>query len=131
MSEDFMNIILKSSTASTDEKIKKLSMVLDKIMEVAIKSISGIETQVQSFDSLLTNIENDINNLESEITIIKNRPQVSIAIQTDIEPTINQQRLSSPKPVQQKPKPALAPVNPRTALQSELKSLFSKMKKKN
>ena len=58
MSEDFLKAILKSKSSSFDEKIKQLSMVLDKIMEVSIRSITSIEERVASFESMVVGINN-------------------------------------------------------------------------
>jgi hypothetical protein len=132
MSEDFLNSILKSKSDSVDEKIKKLTMVLDKIMEVAIKSIGGIQTQIQYFESLLYNIQLKLTDLESKIELIENKPDLSIkslqkpAGEEKIAPQI---RKTKPITIKPKHRPVSAPVNPRMALQSELKNLFSKMKK--
>ena len=143
MSDNFFNILMKSSTASIDEKIKKLSMVLDKIMEVAIKSISGIENQVQTFDAILAEIRNKIEGLEANLTVLEQKQEAmaksSIGSSTTLETPMPSQ---SSRPVETKPinKPLAPPVsastpkptrpiNPRAELQSELKALFSKMKR--
>ncbi|MHA1270745.1 MAG: hypothetical protein ACTSPY_13210 [Candidatus Helarchaeota archaeon] len=127
MSEDFLNVLLKSS--SIDEKIKKLSMVLDKIMEVAIKSINGIETQVQYFESLLINIEEQTMGLESRINALEQSSVRSTEQVADVKPRIEVQKSQEPKVQKIAPKQPVQPINPRAALQSELKALFSKMKR--
>lgn len=135
MSEDFLNMIMKSKTSSIDEKIKKLSMVLDKIMSISVKSIDGVKKQIQYFESLIYGLENQVTNLENKINAIEVKPIPQIdksEIRShEIKPQTpsyvsNQKVISTPKP---KPKPVTANINPRAALQSELKQLFSKMKK--
>ncbi|MBD3229104.1 MAG: hypothetical protein GF329_13025 [Candidatus Lokiarchaeota archaeon] len=147
MSEDFLNMIMKSKTSSIDEKIKKLSMVLDKVMNISIKSINGIKQQIQYFESMISGIENQVNNLESKINDIESKPlpeitstdtsQMEVKPQTASRSVPDERPISPPEPraapkpkIASKPKPVSANINPRAALQSELKQLFSKMKQK-
>ena len=132
MSEDFLNSILKTSTATIDEKIKKLSMVLDKIMEVAVKSISGLEAQVLTFETMLMEIETKTTDIESKImkiSTVQQAPQIQQTIQTPLDQKPVSKPTIEPQKIIEKPKEPAAPLNPRMALQSELKSLFSKRKR--
>ncbi|MHA1229601.1 MAG: hypothetical protein ACTSRP_00775 [Candidatus Helarchaeota archaeon] len=145
MSEDFLNALLKSSSTSIDEKIKTLSSVLDKIMEVVIKSISGLESQINAFEKCLAGFETKVADLESKLDYLESRPKAVVypsanapqeksmgtSAGSPIKAAPSPRSPSSPPAIQaQKPAPSAPPLNPRAALQSELKALFSKMKRK-
>ncbi|MHA1268869.1 MAG: hypothetical protein ACTSPY_03705 [Candidatus Helarchaeota archaeon] len=129
-------------------KLEYLSQVVEKVMEIILRSIEQLTMGLENLENNIYAIQNRIPVIEKQIdTLTEKQKEMEMAAQrsgtplvevnsttppTPQTPTpINASGTSQPKPIT--PKPAPQPrtsLSPRTALNDELKSLFAKMRKK-
>jgi hypothetical protein len=132
---DFTRLMEAISGDTVEEKIKTFSEVLDKITQFSVNSIDQVTKRLQKLNEIL-----DI--LERRVVQIESRPPPAPAMSANpaaggalgvpppmpgalgVPPPPPMQAPMSPPP---EPKPA-NPMSARSALQSELKNLFTKKK---
>ena len=127
MSREFASFMASISGESAEQRLKELSEILDKVMQIVINSIDQLSGNI-------VQIETRIQNITSRIVRLETMPVMSAPMggpggvpggAPGVPPPMP---AMAPPPLAPEPK-AASPMSARSALQGELKALFAKKKK--
>ncbi|MHA1310927.1 MAG: hypothetical protein ACTSWR_06235 [Candidatus Helarchaeota archaeon] len=148
MSDTFF---LRVDPRENDEKLEYLSQIVEKVMEIILKSIEQLTMGLEVLEKKIYTIQDRIPEIETQINLLMQKQSqieqnipVSPAIagenkveQTstplgapNIQPINQPTHAQSPTPRPSPPPASKVNVSPRAALNDELKSLFARMRKK-
>ena len=124
MSREFASFMASISGESAEQRLKELSEILDKVMQIVINSIDQLSGNIAQ-------IESHIQNMTSRIARLETMPMMSAPMggpggAPGVPPPMP---MAAPPPMPPpEPKPA-NPMSARSALQGELKALFARKKR--
>jgi len=123
MSREFASFMASISGESAEQRLKELSEILDKVMQIVINSIDQLSGNIAQIDTRIQNITNRIVRLETMPTM--GAPMGVPGGPPGVPPPMPAMAPPSPPP---EPKP-VSPMSARSALQGELKALFARKKR--
>jgi len=123
MSREFASFMATISGESAEQRLKELSEILDKVMQIVINSIDQLSGNIAQIETRIQNMTNRIVRLET--MPVMPAPMGVPGGAPGVPPPMP---AMAPPPPPPEPKPA-SPMSARNALQGELKSLFARKKK--
>ena len=123
MSREFASFMASISGESSEQRLKELSEILDKVMQIVINSIDQLSGNIAQIETRIQNITNRIARLET--MPVMSAPMGVPGGPPGVPPPMPAMAPPMPPP---EPKPA-SPMSARSALQGELKALFSRKKR--
>ncbi|MDD1779144.1 MAG: hypothetical protein LUQ65_13335 [Candidatus Helarchaeota archaeon] len=127
MSREFASFMASISGESAEQRLKELSEILDKVMQIVINSIDQLSGNLAQIETRIQNITSRIVRLETMPTMAAPMgfPGGAPGGAPGVPPPMP---AMAPPPPPLEPKPA-NPMSARSALQGELKALFARKKK--
>jgi hypothetical protein len=123
MSREFASFMASISGESSEQRLKELSEILDKVMQIVINSIDQLSGNIVQIETRIQNITNRIVRLET-------MPVAPAAMGVSGGPPGVLPPIQAPMPPMPPPEPKpVSPMSARSALQGELKALFARRKK--
>ena len=150
IAEEFASFLDQTRKAPMEEKLNAFGDIVEKIMQIILKIPDLVDVSLQDVNSKVSNIQNQLNALNGDITALKSRPVAAAASPVSAAPRAPGGAPGGPPPPPPPggsrpggappppppggpggpggPKPArpASPVSLRGAIMGELKSLFAK-----
>lgn len=131
MAKEFAAFMKDLREEPIEKRIDEVSDILTKVMTIVVSAIDDINQKIANMELNLTNMGNSNAQMNRELQEIKARgipaPVAGAPVVKPMSPTPQTPAVPAPKPLQ-------APANPmtaRSAINSELKALFSRKKKED
>ncbi len=128
MSKEFADFMDKLREEPLEEQINEISDILTKVMAIVVSAIDDINQKIANIEYNFTNLQGAQTRIVQEIQQIK-ATGVTPSGKPIVSPAPGPQapiiKPAAPKPA---PRP-LSPMSARSAINSELKALFSRRKK--
>ena len=125
MSREFASFMASISGESAEQRLKELSEILDKVMQIVINSIDQLSGNIAQ-------IETRIQNITGRIVRLETMPTMAAPMGFPGGAPGGAPGVPPPMPAMAPPPPEPKPANPmsaRSALQGELKALFARKKR--
>ena len=127
MSREFANFMESVKEQPIEDQVTEISDILTKVMAIVVSAIDDLTQRMTTLEQTLQNNAIEINSLKNNVTKLQQSPP-TLTPQPQIQGT--EPGVTNPPPPPP-PKPAPKPMSPlsaRSAINSELKALFSKGK---
>ena len=127
MSRDFANFMESVKEQPIEDQVSEISDILTKVMAIVVSAIDDITQRMSTLEQTLQNNANELNSIKNDVTKLQQGGPV-LTGQPQLQGTAPGVTNPPPPPP---PKPAAKPMSPlsaRSAINSELKALFSKRK---
>jgi len=143
IAEEFASFLDQTRKAPMEEKLNAFGDIVEKIMQIILKIPDLVDISLQDINSKVSNIQNQVNALNGDITALKSRPAAAAAAPSvsaaprapggapgapPPPPPGGSRPGSPPPPGGPKPARPAQPVSLRGAIMGELKSLFARRK---
>jgi len=122
MSREFASFMASITGESAEQRLKELSEILDKVMQIVVNSIDQLSGNITQMETRIQNLTARIVKLETSTVPA---PMGAPGIAPGVPPPMP---ISGPPMPPPEPK-VVSPMSARSALQGELKALFARKKK--
>ncbi|MHA1784647.1 MAG: hypothetical protein ACTSVY_09370 [Candidatus Helarchaeota archaeon] len=132
MSKDFANFMESIKEEPFEEQLNEFSDILTKVMAIVVSAIDDMTQRMSTLEQMLNANTSEINALKTNMTNLQQRA-IAAPVDSSGQPQLlgnapNMKAPAPPPPPKPKPKP-LSPLSARSAINSELKALFSKRRR--
>ncbi|MFX0134034.1 MAG: hypothetical protein ACFFDN_10360 [Candidatus Hodarchaeota archaeon] len=127
MSKEFADFMDKLREEPLEEQINEISDILTKVMAIVVSAIDDINQKMANLEYQFTNLQGAQTRIVQDLQQIK-----ATGVTPGAKPIVSPATGPQAPIVKPAPKPAprpLSPMSARSAINSELKALFSRRKK--
>ncbi|NHI92743.1 MAG: hypothetical protein EAX96_09610 [Candidatus Lokiarchaeota archaeon] len=127
MSKDFANFMESVKEQPLEDQVNEISDILTKVMAIVVSAIDDLTQRMSMLEQTLQDNANNIETIKNDVNKLQQGAPPTLPPQPQLLGTPPEGVSPPPPPPKPAPKP-MSPLSARSAINSELKALFSKRK---